>query len=128
MVHYSLLITERDALGAVGRLLPRMCQVLQDLILPYEIICIDDASKTSSLGRLEGFLREFPALRVLRFDRPRGTSAALSAGIAAARGDLVIALDAGTSVPGGIIAQLISRLSQHDFVFAERERSGAAIF
>jgi hypothetical protein len=126
MVHYSVLITQRDALGAVGRQLPLLCQMLQDLILPYEIICIDDASEAPSAARLARFLREFPPLRVLRFDSPRGTSAALSAGIAASRGDLVIALDANTRVAAGTLGQLISRLSQHDLVFADSERSRAA--
>jgi len=118
MVHYSVLIPARDASAGVGRILPPLCQALERLILPYEIICVDDASSPSDSALLERLLPKYPALRLLRFDKPRGVSAALSAGIAASRGDLVIAMDAEATRAPHFVAQLISRLAQHEFVFA----------
>jgi len=126
MIHYSVLIPERDGIEAVGRLLPNLCQVLSGLLLPYEIICIDDASGGPAHDGLQSLLSDFSPLRVLRFDRPRGTSAALTAGIAAARGDLIIALDAHAAMAGGTLEHLVSRLSRHDLAFAENERTLSA--
>ena len=119
MVHYSVLIPARNATAGVTRVLPPLCQVLERLILPYEIICVDDASAAADAMGLERLPLKYPALRLLRFDQPRGMSAALSAGIAASRGDLVIAMDAQATGAPHLIAQLISRLSQHEFVFAQ---------
>ncbi len=118
MVHYSVLIPARDATAGVTRLVPGLCQALERLILPYEIICVDDASAADGNG-LDRLPLGYPALRLLRFDQPRGVSAALSAAIAASRGDLLIAMDSQASGAPHLIAQLISRLSQYDFVFAQ---------
>ena len=127
MVHYSVLIPARDATAGVERILPPLCQALERLILPYEIICVDDASLPSDGSGLERLLLRFPMLRLLRFDHPRGVSAALSAGIAASRGDLVIAMDAQAARAPHFVAQLISRLAQHEFVFARFVASNRAM-
>jgi hypothetical protein len=123
MIHYTVLIPQRDATDAVRHLVPQLERELDKLVLPYEIICIDDASAAPALGTLEELVCDSSRVRVLRFDEPRGTSAALSAGLFAARGDLIIAMapDREWAVP--FIPQLIARLSQNDFVFALRERS-----
>jgi glycosyltransferase involved in cell wall biosynthesis len=123
MIHYSVLIPQRDAADAVGRLLPQLGRALGGLLLPYEIICIDDASAPPAANHLEDLLGRHAHLRVLHFDRPRGTSAALTAGLAAARGDLVIAVDPHVSDSPRYIPHLVARLSQHDLVIARHERS-----
>ena len=122
MIHYSVLIPQRDAADALGRLLPQLCRVLGGLTLPFEIICIDDASAPRTASRLEDLLDAYACLRVLRFDTPRGTAAALSAALAAARGDLVIAMDPRAAGSMRYLPHLIARLSQHDLVIARHER------
>ena len=84
MVRYSVLIPARDSTHVVGWLTDELDQILGELLLPYEIICVDDGSALAEVDALEALLRRHPALRVLRFDQQRGISAALSAGIAAA--------------------------------------------
>jgi glycosyltransferase involved in cell wall biosynthesis len=124
MVHYSVLIPARDATAGVERILPLLCLALERLILPYEIICVDDASSEPHSSALERLLSKYPRLRLLRFDQARGVSAALSAGIAASCGDLVIAMDAQSASAPHFVAQLISRLAQHEFVFARFASTG----
>lgn len=121
MVHYTVLVPVRDSTDAVRSLLPPLQQLLDSLVLPYEIICIDDASAAPDAEMLEALVSQYEHLRVLHFDQPRGTSAALTAGIAAARGDLIIAAGAGGQWDVCTIPHLIARLSQHDLVVAERE-------
>ena len=53
MIHYSVLIPQRDAIDAVGRLLPRLEALLDRLILPYEIISVDDASQAAETAKWE---------------------------------------------------------------------------
>jgi hypothetical protein len=123
MIHYSVLIPQRDAAEQIGRLLPQLDRVLQGLLLPYEIICIDDASAPPAAHRLEALLGRYAPLRVLHFDHPRGASAALTAGLAAARGDLILAVDWRASRAARYIPHLVARLSQFDLVIARHERS-----
>ncbi len=128
MVRYSVLIPQRNAIAAVKKLLPQLCETLDRLVLPYEIICIDDAS-TQKPAELEALLEDYAPLRVLRFDQPRGTSAALSAGLRAARGNIIVALDPSDHQdpsahhPARYVSHLIARLSQHDLVVGRSWRS-----
>jgi glycosyltransferase involved in cell wall biosynthesis len=123
MVHYSILIPQRDSVADLSRLLSELRPVLDALLLPYEVICVDDGSPEAALVALETELSGCAAARLLRFDEPRGASAALGAAIAASRGDLLIAIGAKTNIPPRYVPQLISRLSRHDLVIAHRERT-----
>lgn len=123
MVHYTALVPVQDATDALAHCVERLDQVLRRLTLPYEIICIDDATLASNVNQRPGWMRRQQRLRVIRFDRPRGLSAALSAGIAASRGDLVIGMCPGTLDQPDLVPHLISRLSQFDFVIAQPDRT-----
>lgn len=126
MIHYSVVIPHRNAAEALGSQLPLLCQTLGRLVLPFEIICIDDASDQPQAAHLHKLLARSTTLRVLGFDQPRGTSAALTAGIAAARGDLILALSPRFVSGPLLIPQLISRLSHFEFVFARQVLSLAS--
>lgn len=77
---------------------------------PFEVIAVDDASTDGSLDQLARLRGLEPALRVLALDRRGGQSAALAAGWDAARGDIVVMLDAdGQNDPADIPA-LLDRL------------------
>ena len=121
MVHYTVLIPARDATDAVARLIAQVRVALDRLILPYEILCVDDASTPRQAAALEALLSDQPSLRLLRFDQARGTSAALSAGIAAARGELVIGMQPDSPLSPDCLPHLISRLARHDLAIAEAE-------
>src|SRR5687768_10658468 len=53
MIHLSILIPQRDAAHEVERLLPLLERTLKGRERPYEIVCIDDSSETSSLRALD---------------------------------------------------------------------------
>jgi hypothetical protein len=122
MIHYTVVIPQRDQATAAGIVIARVVFVLEKLLLPYEILCVDDASATPTRVALEELLGTHERLRVLRFDEPRGVSGALTAGIAAARGDLVIAAHPMIGPNVRCIPHLIAHLSHSDLVVAEPER------
>ena len=126
MVHYSIIVPCRDATASAGRLIAELVGELDRLILPYEIILVDDGSTPAEAHGLQSLASDTSAVRVLRFGEPRGTSAALTAGVAASRGDLVLGVPSGSLLSMRYLPHLIARLSQSDFVFAESERSLAA--
>ena len=62
--------------------------------LSYEAILVDDGSKDGSWKVIESIRRSYPAVRGIGFARNYGKSAALYCGFEAARGEVVITMDA----------------------------------
>ncbi|HEX4000157.1 MAG TPA: glycosyltransferase [Pirellulales bacterium] len=124
MVHYSIIVPERDRGEELRRQLPQLVDMLDRLRLPYEIICVDDGSAPWTQKVLEQLLAEQPAMRLLVLDNAAGASVALSIGVAEARGDIVIAIEAGQRYAVEGIPHLIARLSRLDLVYVRRRLSG----
>lgn len=121
MIHLSILIPQRDAAHEVERLVPLLERTLKGRERPYEIVCIDDGSEISALRALDRLRRQTAALRLLRLDRSSGLSAALTAGIAAARGELVATIEASGQYLPEQIPWLLERLARADLVFGRRQ-------
>jgi len=69
-------------------------KVLKDNQLRYEIILIDDGSSDNSWDVIENLVKSNPSVRGIKFRRNYGKSAALHCGFQAARGEVVITMDA----------------------------------
>jgi glycosyltransferase involved in cell wall biosynthesis len=78
-------------------------------ILGYrvEIICVDDGSTDDSLQRLLALAGQNPQYKVIELSRNFGKEAALTAGLDAATGQAVVAIDADLQDPPFLIHQLI---------------------
>ena len=92
----------------VGKLHAAIKRVMDGLGEPYEIIAVDDGSKDKTLGALENL---FP-LKTIVFARNYGQTSALDAGLKAARGDVVITLDADLQNDPQDIPRLIKKLRE----------------
>ncbi len=126
MIDLSILIPHRDQADDLGRLVPQLVKLLQHRERPFEIVCIDDASDSSTVRTLERLQRHTPALRVMRLSQPAGLSAALTVGIAAARGELLAAIECSGQYLPEQIPWLIERLARADLVFGRRQSSRPA--
>jgi glycosyltransferase involved in cell wall biosynthesis len=82
----------------------------------YEIVAVDDGSTDGSLEVLKALKREHPELHIVAFAANAGQTAAFAAGFNAARGPLIVTLDADLQNDPADIPALVSEL----------ERSGAA--
>ncbi len=90
------------------------------------MVVVDDGSSPATQRLLEKLLQEWSTLRLLRLDTPCGASIALAAGIAAARGDVVLAVEPGERYAVEQIGELISWLNRADLVVGRRRRNGWA--
>ncbi len=61
---------------------------------PYEIILVDDGSQDGSWDKMVSMVPRIPGLRLIRFRRNFGQTAAMSAGFHHARGTVIITMDA----------------------------------
>lgn len=91
-----------------------LCEKLHDslskLDRSYEMILVDDGSSDRTWELLVAATKRIPHLRVIRFRRNFGQTAAMSAGFHAARGDVVVTLDADLQNDPADIPKLLERI------------------
>jgi len=78
----------------------------------YEMIFVDDGSTDKSFDILAQLQKADPRVRVIRFRRNFGQTAALSAGFAHCRGEIVIAMDADLQNDPADIPKMIDKLKE----------------
>jgi dolichol-phosphate mannosyltransferase len=87
-----------------------------------EVIYVDDGSRDGTLGVLRSLAASDPRVRYLSFSRNFGHQAALTAGLEAARGDVVVSLDSDLQHPPGLIPELLERWrAGHEVVVTIRD-------
>jgi glycosyltransferase involved in cell wall biosynthesis len=84
--------------------------VLDGLAPSAEIVVVDDGSRDASFARLVEVQTEEPRLRIVRLRRNYGQTAAMAAGIAEARGDLLVTMDADRQNDPRDIPKLLAAL------------------
>lgn len=97
----------------------------------YEVVCVDDGSADLTPAILQRLHREWPQVRVLRLRANAGHQAAISAGLAVARGDYVVTIDADLQDPPEVIAEMLTAAREEgvDVVYGVRsDRSSDSWF
>lgn len=96
----------------LGRLFREIKDVLSRQDFDYEIIAINDGSKDGSLTALEAEARNDKRVKVIDFSRNFGQTAAMSAGIKMALGDIIIPLDADLQNDPVDIPRFLEKINQ----------------
>ena len=84
-------LNEVDSLAALHR---ELSDIARDYNYDLEVVLVDDGSTDGSWQKIQELAAADARVRGLRFRRNFGKAAALAAGFAAARGDIVVTLDA----------------------------------
>jgi len=91
--------------------------VLRRLGGSTEVIVVDDGSTDATAAVLERLCDQDPSLTVVRLSRNFGQTAALAAGLAHARGEVIVTLDGDLQSDPADIPRLIAKLEEgHDLV------------
>jgi glycosyltransferase involved in cell wall biosynthesis len=96
----------------VGPLNLKLADSLDKLGRTYEIIYVDDGSTDDSLARLREIAAQDSRIRVIALRRNYGQTAAMSAGIDHARGQILIPMDADLQNDPADIGRLLEKLDE----------------
>jgi glycosyltransferase involved in cell wall biosynthesis len=96
--------------------LPHLCAKLHDVLSKlgksYEIVLVDDGSTDKSWGVMNEQAKRYPNLKLVKFRRNYGQTAAMSAGIAESDGAVLITLDADLQNDPADIPALLAKLDE----------------
>ncbi|MFK5634859.1 MULTISPECIES: glycosyltransferase family 2 protein [unclassified Ornithinimicrobium] len=127
----SVVVPMFDEAEVLPLLVARLRPVLDALPDAYEVVAVDDGSRDQTPVLLQAHRRTWPQLRVLRLRANAGHQAAISAGLAAARGAWVVTLDADLQDPPEAVPRLLEAARTHgvDVVYGVRtDRSSDSPF
>ncbi|WP_406830210.1 glycosyltransferase family 2 protein [Pedococcus sp. KACC 23699] len=127
----SIVIPVYNEEDVLPLLAARLRPVADALDTTYEVVAVDDGSSDGSPVVLQRMLREWPQLRIVRLRANAGHQAAISAGLATARGGYVVTLDADLQDPPEVIPEMLAQARLHgaDVVYGVRsDRSTDSVF
>ncbi len=117
----DLVIPVFNEAGIITAMHTRLRAVVDELPYTFTFIYVDDGSSDSTEAELKAIAASDRRVRVLTLSRNFGHQAALTAGLDAACGDVVISLDADGQHPPEMIPQMLDLIAQgYDIVQAQR--------
>lgn len=114
-MEYSVVIPIHDEEGSVVELHRQLTDVFKKMNQPYELIFIDDNSADSSLSLLKKMQQEDSHVKLIRFRRQFGQTAAWAAGFAAATGTFVITMDGDLQNDPADIPAMVEKMKKNEW-------------
>lgn len=105
----------------IGQTYADICRVVDSLPYDFKLIYVDDGSKDGTVDMLRKIADEDPRVSLLQLSRNFGHQAALTAGMDASRGDVMISMDGDGQHPPEMIPQMI-HLIQNGFDVVQAQR------
>lgn len=119
---FSVVIPLHDEEPNVEPLCEELARVLGVLNRPYELIFVDDGSVDGTFGKLAAIQARDPRMRVVRFTRNFGQTAAFAAGFALARAPFIVTSDGDLQNDPADIPRLLELARAHDIVCGWRKQ------
>jgi polyisoprenyl-phosphate glycosyltransferase len=123
----SVVLPACDEAPVLPELLRRLITTIDALEVDSELLFVDDGSADETWSVLSSAARDDRRIRALRLSRNFGHQAALTAGLSAATGDVVITMDADLQHPPEVIPSILSKAEEgYDVVYAVRSSVDSA--
>ena len=111
-VQVSIVVPAYNEHDSLAQLHAEIAQAVQSTGLSHEIVFIDDGSTDDSWKLMRELARGSPHVRALRLRRHLGKAAGLAAGFAAARGEVIVTLDADLQDDPAEIPNFLAKLGE----------------
>jgi polyisoprenyl-phosphate glycosyltransferase len=129
MVELSVVIPVYGCRPCLAALNDRLSAVMSQLGVTYEVLYVDDRSPDGAWDVLVALAVSDRAVRAIRLSRNFGQHAAITAGLAHARGRWTVVMDCDLQDPPESIPQLYAKAQEgFDIVFARRKRRRHSVF
>lgn len=123
----SVIVPLRDEALNVLPLYDELTRALDPLPFPYELILVEDGSTDATFERLVELHARDARIRVIRFTRNFGQTAAFAAGFAAARGEWIATIDGDLQNDPADIPRLLRIAQTKDIVCGWRKERKDAV-
>ncbi len=118
----SVVIPIFNEAGNIERLHKELTAALRDIGRDYEVIAINDGSSDNSAEQLNAVQMRDQRWHIIHFRRNFGQTAAMSAGFDAARGEIVVTIDADLQNDPRDIARILAKFDEgYDIVSGWRQ-------
>src|SRR3989344_9266090 len=120
-VYLSVVLPIYNEEKSLPELMKELCSVCDSLGKSYEIIFVNDCSTDKTYEMLCQYAEKDKRIKIIRFSRNFRHQAALSAGLDASSGDMVVTMDSDLQHPPQVIREFIKQAeSGSDIVIGER--------
>lgn len=122
-IELSIIIPVYNSANIFPELYKRLTDVLEKSVPNFEIIAVLDGCKDQSFEVISKFCNVDKRVKLVELSRNFGHQAAVSAGLHAASGNLVIVMDDDLEDPPEVLPQLIAKLNEgFDVVYGIRRQ------
>lgn len=118
----SCVIPAYNEARSLGTLVPDVLNALKRLSAQVELIIVDDGSRDDTMAVMHALCAQYPQVIYLKLSRNFGKEPALTAGIEAAQGDVVILMDGDGQHPVSLLPDMLAKWrAGADVVYAVRK-------
>ena len=105
----------------IARMHAALVAAVEPLGIPYELVFVDDGSKDSTLALAIELAKVDPRVRVVKFRRNYGQTAAMAAGIEYAQGEILVTMDGDLQNDPADIGRFLEKMEEgYDIVVGWR--------
>lgn len=119
----SIIVPFYNEEGSIGPLYKAIIDAVTPLEVPFEMLFVDDGSRDRTLELATALARRDPRVRVVRFRRNYGQTPAMAAGIAYAKGAVLLTMDGDLQNDPADIKLFLDKIAEgYDIVVGWREK------
>ena len=119
----SLVVPIYNEEEVIEALHSRLMTVLNPALRSYEVILVNDGSRDRSPEMLDAICRADDRFKAIHFSRNFGHQAAVTAGLHAATGAVIVVIDADLQDPPELVLDMLEQWKQgSDVVYAQKKR------